>query len=202
MNAKEHQIAGICAGVATCLLIEKTNLIQSVYEMDTMYRLGSYAAIIGVSSLGALVPDIDQPNSTVGRKLKLLSVSLNKVFGHRGLLHYPLFLLLIIGILHFLYPYVNTQYQYIYKILSIGFSAGYISHIILDMFNSKGIKLLGPFIGFDFKIPIGITFKKKNKFISWRYLKGDSVVDKCIANFISMSSIILLALYLYGYLKF
>lgn len=202
MNAKEHKVAGICAGIITCMVIDKYGINQAVPNIDTIYKLGSYAGIVALASFGSRVPDIDQPNSTFGRKLGVISKALNKTFGHRGLLHYPSFVVLLCGLLYLTYNIIPQGGQYIFKICSIGFIAGYISHIILDMFNSEGIKLFGPFVGFQFKIPVGITTKRKNKFISWRYLKGDNTVDRCIANMISIGAIIISGLYIYGFLVF
>lgn len=200
MNAKEHRVAGICAGIITCMIMDTCKINNSIDSIDTVYKLGSYAAIIGMASIGSLVPDIDQPNSTMGKRLGPISKLLNKMFGHRGLIHFPLFLALIAGLLYMGYLYIDTKWQIIYMMLSLGFIVGYISHIFLDMFNSEGIKLFGPIIGFQFKIPTGITFKNKKKIIAWKYLKGDKIVDRCIANFISIGLTILIGLYLYGYL--
>lgn len=44
-----------------------------------------------VGALSALVPDIDEPNSTLGRKAPLISTLTNLLLGHRGLTHTLLF---------------------------------------------------------------------------------------------------------------
>lgn len=42
---------------------------------------------LGVAAAAALLPDIDHPQSTVGRRLPWLSRPISAVFGHRGLTH-------------------------------------------------------------------------------------------------------------------
>lgn len=202
MNAKEHGIAGICAGVATCLIIDKYGINQAIPSMETIYTAGSYAAIVASSYIGAFFPDIDQPNSTVGRKVKPISILINKLFGHRGLLHFPLFVALMIGTMYWCNQFIPEYARYIYKLACIGLCSGYVSHIILDMFNPAGVRLLGPFVNFKFKIPTGFTFKKKNKFVTWKYLDGSKAVDKFIANLISVLAVVILYLVINGHLHF
>ena len=51
--------------------------------------------ILGMSVLGELAPDIDTVNSTISLRTPIIPKLINRKFGHRGLLHSPLFLVLL-----------------------------------------------------------------------------------------------------------
>ena len=82
----------------------------------------------------ALVPDIDNRDSKLGKHVKFIS----KIFDHRGILHtvFP-----PIG-LFFLFNYLG------YNILGIAALVGYLSHILIDAFTPEGINFLHPFTSF------------------------------------------------------
>lgn len=128
MNGVCHKIAGISTGVV---------LTHFLYEDVSVLPL---ALITFSSMLGSLVPDIDEPNSIVGRKVKHLSGTLKKVFGHRGIIHTPFFLLIIF----FLLFQIKNSIP-IGNLLLIGFVSGYISHLILDMLTPAGLMIFYPF---------------------------------------------------------
>lgn len=93
---------------------------------------GIYAS--ACAALGSLIPDIDHPQSSIGRLLFFLSVPINDRFGHRGTIH-SLFLWsipLIIGIVS-----KSTVIQWI--------SIGCISHCVLDTMNKSGVRMFEPF---------------------------------------------------------
>ena len=82
MNYKAHQIGGLSLGASAALLkygIPKnpeTALLSLV--------------IIGTATTAALLPDIDEPSSKVGRKTAILSNGVKAIAGHRGFFHSPL----------------------------------------------------------------------------------------------------------------
>ena len=82
----------------------------------------------------ALIPDIDNRDSKLGKHVKFIS----KIFDHRGILHtvFP-----PIG-LFFLFNYLG------YNILGIAALVGYLSHILIDAFTPEGINFLHPFTSF------------------------------------------------------
>lgn len=182
MNAKEHRFAGICAGAVCTIYMTQSFPIE--YVMLPSEEIVKYTAVFAVftGTFGSLLPDIDQPNSTLGRKLGPISKLLNYGLGHRGLLHYPIFLAALMLGLYLLYPKIPPSFQYVYIAGSMGFGAGYLSHIFLDMLNSAGIKFLWP-VPTVFRIPTGISFKKG---IHWKYLSGDNLIDRTIARLISL----------------
>ncbi len=86
------------------------------------------------AALGGLIPDIDHPQSSIGRVFFFLSIPIRDRFGHRGLIH-SVFLYavpLIVGILMDM------------KILQ-WLMIGAISHGILDCLNKSGVRLFLPF---------------------------------------------------------
>jgi inner membrane protein len=98
-------------------------------------------AIAGESSqaavacaLGAAMPDIDHPQSAIGRLLFPLSMPLNARFGHRGMIHafivwaVPLIAAIVAG----------SQ-------LAAWFFIGALSHCFIDCYNVSGVKALLPF---------------------------------------------------------
>lgn len=87
---------------------------------------------ISALTLGAVFPDIDEPESSVGRKAPMISFVIKKIFGHRGFTHrlfvpYALFVAaLFLG--------------GISKIAMFGFALGYFLHTIGDMMTKSGIE--------------------------------------------------------------
>lgn len=93
---------------------------------------GLYASV--AAAVGALIPDIDHPQSSIGRLLFFLSIPLNSRFGHRGVIH-SIFLWsipLIVGLVS-----GSTVLQWL--------SIGCISHCVLDTMNKSGVRLFEPF---------------------------------------------------------
>ena len=84
--------------------------------------------------------------SKIGRKLKLLSLIIRLLFGHRTFTHSLLF----IGIIVFLLNLIQTPTYYLVSIIG-----GMASHVILDMLTPRG-ELLYP-IPLTIKFPF--TFK-------------------------------------------
>lgn len=100
-----------------------------------------FAALTGTSgvnsiacALGALLPDIDHPQSSIGKVFFFLSIPINQKFGHRGVIHgFVVWLpILIVGLL------ANSQI-----LTFIGLGA--ISHILIDSYTISGVKALLPF---------------------------------------------------------
>lgn len=89
---------------------------------------------LAAAALGALLPDIDHPNSWAGRKMRVVSVPLALVLGHRGITHS---LLAVAGALAVL------------AVMGVGWIAapvaiGYLSHLAADGLTPSGVPLLWP----------------------------------------------------------
>ena len=89
---------------------------------------------LALAALGALLPDIDHPQSWAGRKLKPISVPLAFMVGHRGVTHS---LLAVLG--------------GIAALVMLGFDGwaaplviGYLSHLAADALTPSGVPLLWP----------------------------------------------------------
>ncbi|WP_051604742.1 metal-dependent hydrolase [Helicobacter rodentium] len=132
----------------------------------------------GAVALGSLLPDIDEPNSLLGKKTLGVSNLIKAVFGHRGFTHSLCFILLLGIALLFLgtldesfwkkIPLINDfvkQFGGIIEsknieIFSIGLLLGCIFHLIGDMMTLSGVPLLLPFKSCNYHItPSFMRFK-------------------------------------------
>jgi len=118
--------------------------------------------IIVCAILGSILPDIDHPKSVIGRLLRFISVPIESRFEHRTITHsiigwavastaFALIILVLVIINHFLVGI----WDFGFGISSLAprwlaaFSIGYISHLILDMFNRRGSQMFWPDKGRD-----------------------------------------------------
>lgn len=169
---------------------------------DTFTTVTGYNVLFGFGIctlggiLGGLFPDIDHPQSIIGRKKKITSHIVNYMTGHRGLIHYPIFLLWV-SFMCFIGYYalpLTFIFREVYFLFVSGFISGYASHIFIDLFNKKGIKLLAPFCRINFCIPVGLRLVnyKGHKKIRFKYLSGSSPDDQITCIFFVVFIIILL----------
>jgi len=114
------------------------------------------SALLG--SLFALFPDIDHPQSLIGRVFPSLSKYLLRKYGHRTVTHSVLAVLIIALVL--------TPTLFFSKQFYVAALLGYFSHIFIDLFNVSGVKLLAPWSQKEY-----ISFKTKEARIpvsSWK----------------------------------
>lgn len=140
MNGKTHKIGGICAGVLTSTFLFANNL-------DVLNCISSGIIIAG-ASIGSISPDIDHPESKVGRKLLLkpISITISKLFGHRTITHSLLFSIIMSYALIASASLFSGLLNYIYLNFVIGFCVGWISHLLLDLMTVRGIPIYYPLI--------------------------------------------------------
>ena len=86
------------------------------------------------AAFGALLPDIDHPQSWAGRKMRVVSVPLSLLVGHRGITHSAIAVLAAVAVL---------------MIMGVGWVAapvavGYLSHLMADGLTPSGVPLLWP----------------------------------------------------------
>lgn len=118
--------------------------------------------ILGVSILlGSLLPDIDHPNSILGRHVLFISKPLYRNFGHRSLTHSVFFVILLV--LLFSLAQLN--------LFGLGLGVGMLSHIILDLCwpGSSGVAFLYPFYRRRIDLIPNNVHKKKKKHSKKRY---------------------------------
>lgn len=122
---------------------------------------GLHWTLLITAILGSLLPDIDMPKSTIGRLLSFISIPLEQKYGHRMITHsligwaiatllWALFLIPV-----FLLFQLSTGHT---LRLLLAFSIGYLSHIILDMFNPRGVPLFWPDLTRDV-VPGNVKFR-------------------------------------------
>lgn len=131
MTGKTHILGGLIAG--------------ELFAVKLGCPFGSplAAVILGSSVFGALLPDIDHAGSTISNAngtIKTVSKAAHLFFGHRGFLHTPLFVFLIMFISNYNQYFGVENGWYIINSLSIGM----LSHLILDSLNPSGVMWLYP----------------------------------------------------------
>ena len=114
---------------------------------------GLHWVILTVAIIGSLAPDIDLPSSIIGKIFFFISKPLERNFGHRTVTHSffgwaiasLIFAILVIpmkmGIQFF--AGLSVTWSLTWRLI-VAFSIGYASHILLDMFNPRGVQLLWP----------------------------------------------------------
>ena len=89
------------------------------------------------SSILSILPDIDHPQSLIGRIFPFASKYLLRKYGHRTISH-SIFAILAVAVI--LSPTLFFS-RSVYSALVLAFG----SHIFIDLFNLSGVKLLSPF---------------------------------------------------------
>lgn len=156
MTGTTHRLAGITSGV---VIID--NLHISDIKLQTI--------VLGGCILGSLIPDIDNPQSTISYRIPMaryffgLMQNMIRIFsnllpnkqrsyvrsciGHRGFTH-SFFAIILIPVLANLIIRIAGFSD---NLFSLGLGIGLLSHIILDLF-SGGTRLLLPFTDINIKI--------------------------------------------------
>ena len=136
MVGKTHIAGGLALVSVSSVVLYKTGMLSS----DQM--VVQQATLLASAGLGALIPDIDMRGSKISRKNPIISFFCRIFLTHRGFTHSPLALLLFSAAV----LYITKKLGYDYGIWAgMGLSIGYASHILLDMFNPKGVPLLYPY---------------------------------------------------------
>jgi len=125
MTKKTHMAAGILTGI--------------IFSAINNFEFDKTVTCCVISSVAALLPDIDILTSRPGKVLKLVSLVINKIFGHRTICHAPLMYVFIYHIIRL------NQFFCIYAAYIDVAYTGIFSHIFLDMLNPAGIPIFYPF---------------------------------------------------------
>lgn len=117
------------------------SLIPFYIEPNVITSIETIPYFLGGIAIGSLFPDIDEPNSSIGRKTIVISHLINFIFKHRGLTHKFIFFLSFLFLAIVLKEQIN---KYVYVSL-YAFSFGILFHQIGDMlsgseYNKGGIK--------------------------------------------------------------
>lgn len=197
MNYNCHKLGGVTAATITGIHAYQNGVLDeysfSLYPSN--FPQASYIIplllLFTFSYYSSTLPDIDHPMSRSGKRHPHISQYINSHYGHRGITHYPMTLIIIGSCMYLMGKILIHPYNIMWIWGSIGIVVGYASHILLDTLNSAGVSLLAPFSKVRVKIPTGISIKKvkgKRK-VCWRYLKGGKVVDDFILILICASLI-------------
>lgn len=89
--------------------------------------------------VGAILPDIDHPKSTIGRFFPTTSAYIKKTFGHRSITHSFIGIIIVTVLLYTPLMYLGVSTQYGYWVV-----LGYISHLISDSLTPTGVKWFYP----------------------------------------------------------
>lgn len=119
MLGKYHLAFGITSSLAALTLAHTAGI--SVGDTEKVI-------FISCAALGSLLPDIDSPDSTLGKIVPFISSFIYKTVGHRVLFHDALVFipLLILSI-------------FVKNPIFLGIMFGYVGHLFLDSFTKSGI---------------------------------------------------------------
>lgn len=126
MTAKGHMVVSVPVGYMGLFLTSKYVLEDFVLD-SRLIILYSFFVL-----LGSVFPDIDEPESFIGRRLPIFSNVLSIFISHRGITH---FLIIPLGIL--LLAYYEDDLNI--KFALLGFAIGILAHDIGDMLTKGGI---------------------------------------------------------------
>lgn len=112
------------------------NLLIGLYLMNSFSQKYLF---LGFLLLGSLLPDLDNPYSKLGRKVKPISGLIRFIFGHRGIFHSLIFAILI---------FVVFKYILDMNLIGIALSVGFVLHLVADGLTKKGVNFLYPFLKF------------------------------------------------------
>lgn len=126
MTGHTHAVAGAAAGACAALLLHAP--------------AGLLPVAVALGTVTALLPDVDEPGSTVNRRLPVLGPLLGRSLRHRTVTHSAVMLAGLLLAAHLMLPHVPMRW------LLIG-AAGYASHLVCDLVTPAGIDLFWPLRG-------------------------------------------------------
>ena len=116
--------------------------------------------------IGALLPDIDEEHSYIGRRLFFIAAPLNALIGHRTLTH-NLFLYVPLLIFGYYYP----------SYISMGIAIGAMLHVLEDSVTNSGANwALRPLLSKFALLPKPLRFSTNGAFENFVYLPVMSII--------------------------
>lgn len=100
---------------------------------------GSLGPELGLAALGSLLPDIDEPQSLIGRRLGFIAWPIKLVFGHRGFTHSLAALALALAALA-----GAAGAGLLAPALAAALWVGYAGHLAGDGLTTSGVPLFWP----------------------------------------------------------
>jgi inner membrane protein len=157
MMVKSHVVVGLAAWIAAAPLLHLSSF-------DPAYL----ALAVG----GSLLPDVDHPNSWIGRRSRPISTAIAAILGHRGLTHSAVAVVgLVALLLHSGYRQAEVS----------ALAVGYLSHLAADMLTPRGLRLAWP-LQKTWGLPLcrtgspmeGVIVALLVCGVTWRYLAHDT----------------------------
>ncbi len=127
MRAPTHMMAGAVAAAVVVGTAKLAGVEISGY---------ADAAAVGLAVTGSLLPDIDEPGSSIGRKFVLPAIAINAIFKHRGITHSLVGLLLL--------AIAAVYGAFVFPLGYVALLAGYLSHLLTDALCPSGVPFLYP----------------------------------------------------------
>jgi membrane-bound metal-dependent hydrolase YbcI (DUF457 family) len=155
MEGKSHLLIGLSAGVVLDSIVHLSGEPLTMAKTVPLALLANKAVYYFSVGFGALLPDIDNAHSTMGRRLGPISKEIQRIAGHRTLFHSLLGLalgsLLALG-LEKVVAYMLNEHGFAasasivtgWHIIFFGVLFGCIMHIAADALTTGGVPLLWP----------------------------------------------------------
>jgi inner membrane protein len=121
MMAKSHVVVGLATWLVAAPLLH-------LAPAEPVY--------LGLAIAGSLLPDIDHPQSWVGRRSRPLSTVIAATLGHRGVTHSAVAVLALIALV------LQASGR---RGVASALAVGYLSHLAADMLTPRGLRLAWPF---------------------------------------------------------
>ena len=128
---KTHAAAGACAAAF---------VLQATGAPPDAYPLG-----LAIGALAALLPDIDEPHSTVSQHAVIIGPSIGRAVRHRTITHSLVAVVGLVILLRGLWPTIPPPILY-------AAAAGFASHLLTDALTPAGAMLFWPVS------PVMVTF--------------------------------------------
>lgn len=113
-------------------------------------KMSLHWTILAFAIFGSILPDIDHTRSYIGKLFPYISKPLEERFGHRMVTHSfygwavsTLLFGLVLVLLHFIGFKAWSSGLVNWRWIA-AFSTGYMSHLLIDMLNTRGVPLLWP----------------------------------------------------------
>ena len=134
MEGRSHLLVGLTAGVVFDSIVHLSGDPLTMAKAVPLILLVKKAVYYGAVGFGALLPDMDNAQSTIGRKLGWVSKEIQHLAGHRTLFHS--FLGLAIG-----------------SLLAIG-----LEKVVIYLLSQHGFGLPAQFVGAEHLVFFGVLF--------------------------------------------
>lgn len=155
MEGRSHLLVGLAAGVVLDGIVHLTGEPLTMAKTVPLILIANKAAYYFSVGFGALLPDIDNARSTLGKKFGIVSKEIQHLAGHRTFFHSILglgfFALLGIGLERLVAYSLSTRgltpsadFVSAEHVVFIGVMFGSIMHILADALTEGGVPLLWP----------------------------------------------------------